>query len=213
MFTRNLTRLGYDFIDDLDVNLTIQDIGDRFGGIYRVPGMALIQTLTPRSKAEPPNTYSGLFGYGEFPFHTDLAHWHRPPRYLVMRCVTPDESVSTRLVPATSVLPEHHADAAQRALFKPRRRLDQKSYFLRVSEPSLSRWDSIFIEPANKVAMELKFDIEARLSLFAFESVVFSRAGQVLIIDNWSILHGRSPVSHPSQGRAIERVYLNTVSI
>lgn len=35
-----------------------------------------------------PNTYSGLFGLEEFPLHTDLAHWHSPPRYILLRVLT-----------------------------------------------------------------------------------------------------------------------------
>lgn len=45
-------------------------------------------TLTPAAKeVSTPNTYSGLYGLQGFPFHTDMAHWRAPPRYLMLRCL------------------------------------------------------------------------------------------------------------------------------
>jgi L-asparagine oxygenase len=82
-----LLQKGFDFLDSIDACATIAQIGEELGGVYTVPTMPFVQSLTPRSaEFEQPNTYSGLFGLGEFPFHSDMAHWNIPPRYIVMRC-------------------------------------------------------------------------------------------------------------------------------
>lgn len=44
---------------------------------------SLVHQLTPKpEERSTPNTYSGIFGYDQFPLHTDLAHWRLPPRFL-----------------------------------------------------------------------------------------------------------------------------------
>lgn len=208
-----LARYGFVFLNEFGTCSNILEIGKRLGGIYKVPTMPLVQSLTPRCKeTEKSNTYSGLFGYGDFPFHTDMAHWHVPPRYIVMRCEIPNEDVSTRIVSANTVLPDHRSSIARRALFKPRRRLDNKSYFVRLSEHQFWRWDSVFIQPANELARQLKTDIEVRLSTVPSEEIRFTRPGQVLILDNWSVLHGRSAVANNSH-RSVERIYLESVHL
>lgn len=212
--TGNLGSLGLDFFDDLGGRRTIQEIGEQFGGILAVPSMPLVQTLTPRKReVEPGNTYSGNFGYDEFPAHTDMAHWFTPPRFIVMRCRVPDESVATTVVKASKVLPDFRTSQAKRSLFKPRRRLDFKSYLLRVSEPHLYRWDSLFIRPASDSAKALKAEIELKLKTVVRDSFSFSREGQVLILDNWAVLHGRTNVPSPKSERVIERIYLKRMSI
>ncbi len=179
-----------------------------------MPSMPLVQKLTPRHKdGEPLNTYSGFFGTGVFPFHTDMAHWYKPPRYLVLRCSIPDEHVTTRLIHANKVIPKHDSLVAKRSLFKPRRKLDGKSYLLRLSEPELFRWDSVFIEPANAEARELSINIQARLAIEDCDEFMFSEVGQVLIVDNWNILHARSTVADRSLRRIIERIYLKEICL
>lgn len=212
--TKNLKALGYDFFDDLRPDLTIEEFGNRYGELLKIPSMPLVQKLIPKHKeSEPLNTYSGIFGTGVFPFHSDMAHWYRPPRYLILRCSVPDEHVTTRLVQANQVIPRHDTITAKRALFKPRRKLDGKSYLLKLSDPELFRWDSVFIEPANAEAVELSVDIQARLAVEDFVEFRFSNEGQVLMIDNWKMLHARSTVGELSCAREIERVYLETVCL
>ena len=49
----------------------------QIGTVLRLPRVADVQVLAPRSEIESyPNTYSGNYGWSEFPLHTDLSHWH-----------------------------------------------------------------------------------------------------------------------------------------
>ncbi len=79
---------GFAFLPSHEPDQSSEDVMTRFGAIEKLAGLNEIQELTPRNVADsPPNIYSGSFGYGEFPFHTDLAHWFLPPHYLVLRCI------------------------------------------------------------------------------------------------------------------------------
>ncbi len=210
--TGNLRHHGFEFIDDSRKCLTIREMAEGFGEIFKVPTLPLVQTLLPKiDKKEQPNTYSSIFGLGAFPFHSDLAHWQIPPRYILLRCAQPNEQVSTLLMRSRDVLPDHRMLIAKRGLFMPRRRMEHRSFFLRISEPQFWRWDSVFIRPANEVARKLKQVVESSLKTALFEEIRFTAPGQVLIIDNWSMLHARSAIAGESVARSVERVYLSRV--
>src|SRR2546423_858394 len=86
-------RLGHAFLPRWQTNASTEEVARSAGRLVNVeallPGSGIpsVQVLHPRPQAEAPrNQYSGTFGLGEFPLHTDLAHWSRPPRYLMLRC-------------------------------------------------------------------------------------------------------------------------------
>jgi L-asparagine oxygenase len=65
--------------------------------------------------------YSGIYGLGCFPFHTDLAHWRVPPHYLLLRCMTGYSDVPTLLVDGQALIDAVTLDVLIRAIFMPRR--------------------------------------------------------------------------------------------
>ena len=78
-----------------------------------------IHQLRPkRVEDSPPNTYSGNYGLGEFPLHTDLAHWFLPPRYFLLRCVVGFGSVPTLLVDGFPLVEQVGATNLTRALMQ-----------------------------------------------------------------------------------------------
>jgi len=188
------------------------EVASKFGEVYKVSTMPLVQTLTPRLKEnEHENTYSGNYGLNEFPFHTDLAHWHVPPRYLFLRCVFPADNVATKLIDSHNVENEEIIDLFCRAHFRPRKRLDGKFNLLKILHEDIFRWDSIFIEPTNKLGKRLKICIEELLDSLPPQEVFLSSKGDCLLIDNWRMLHGRGSIDRKSMNRKIERVYFNEV--
>ena len=49
-----------------------------------------IRDIRPQMTADAkPNTLSSRYGTSSFPFHTDVAHWHDPARYVLLYCVHP----------------------------------------------------------------------------------------------------------------------------
>jgi hypothetical protein len=47
-------------------------------------GGPLFSDLTPNEDSKGRKSFSGRFGKGKFPMHTDTAHWSKPARYLLL---------------------------------------------------------------------------------------------------------------------------------
>jgi len=88
---------GYKFFSSYRANYSIVEIAEHFGKPLVPWENGLVQTLVPHAEADP-NTYSGIYVLNRFPFHSDLAHWRMPPRYLLLRCVTGYADVTTLMI-------------------------------------------------------------------------------------------------------------------
>ena len=188
------------------------NIADAIGSVASPAGIPMIQTLMPR-KAESVqrSSYSGNFGLGDFPLHTDLAHWHVPPRFFLLRCVQPADHVHTTFVKAAELFRCEDHITLRRSLFRPRRRLDGRLTMLRLYDRGAYRWDELFIQPMNSIASELQTRIASRISNMLVQKVAFESAKDCIVVDNWNVLHGRSAVSGIGRCRVVERVYLSAV--
>ena len=209
-----LAASGYSFIPRFAVGATAIEAASLWGCVDPVVGLDPGQTLVPRSCAEAaPNTYSGIFGESEFPLHTDLAHWARPPRFLVLRCLVGSASVGTRVLDGRALLEHFGASALRRALVHPRRPMRNGKQLLRLlqrtddSELHL-RWDSVYLQPASKFGADVFESIRTFLRGVSVAEVALAHPGDTLVLDNWRCLHGRSGVPQTALGRYIERVYL-----
>ena len=184
------------------------------GSIIDVSPLSLVQTLIPRKKEDSQsNTYSGNYGIKFFPMHTDLAHWYLPPRYLLLRCIVPAHNVATNIINLNDILKEEMKELVRSALFRPRRKLNNKMYLLTLQQKDLFRWDSIFLKPANKAGIILKNIIEDRIKTIKESKIFLCESGDSLLIDNWKVMHGRDRIPNNSFNRKIERIYLSTVKI
>jgi L-asparagine oxygenase len=167
--------------------------------------------LIPRA-SETPNTYSGIYGLERFPFHTDLAHWRLPPRYLLLRCLKGYDDVSTLLVDGEALIEEVTVNILSRAIVKPRRPRAGTFPFLRLCESDDAgyrlRWDEMFLKPASPVGEVADQRVRAYLACCAPLYIALARPGDTLLIDNWRMLHARSPVPVGREDRRIERIYL-----
>lgn len=162
--------------------------------------------------SKPLNTYGGNYGYGQLPLHTDLAHWYRPPRYVLLRCISGTSSVATHLLGRRQLEGWIPQSLMKRALFSPRRRIDGKLFLLRMIESQLLRWDQLFLKPQNAAAREVVERMQEIASAIPVTSVTLARAGQTLLIDNWAVLHGRSAIPPSETKRKLDRIYLETSS-
>jgi L-asparagine oxygenase len=175
----------------------------------------LVQELVPRASASP-NTYSGIYGLGSFPFHTDLAHWRVPPRYLLLRCITGYADVPTLLVDGQALTDAVSLDIFVRAIFKPRPPRDGILSLLRLCEPTDDghrlRWDEVFLKPASKMGHIAYLRVREWLAECEPVSNALARAGDTLLIDNWRMLHARSPVPVGCEDRKIDRIYLESLN-
>ena len=187
------------------------------GDVIRLPGVAEVQMLTPRDTDHtPPNTYSGNFGLQAFPLHTDLAHWFLPPRYFALRCVVRSRHVSTNLVDVKDLISVVGRQNLIRALVRPRRPLKRNRPLLRLfssreNGSDLFRWDSLFVIPATKESQDICETVVDALASIEPIEVLLGNPGDTLIVDNWRMLHGRSPVSPDDELRRVERTYFGAI--
>ncbi len=181
----------------------------RLGVLLKIQDYAEVQELRPRLKKQAsPNTYSGNYGYGKFPLHTDLSHWCIPPRYLVLRCITGTSDIATYLIKGEKLIAAIGETKLRRTLVQPRRPLVYNRPLLRLYDQrdqdiSFLRWDSLFISPATDKSKITCDAITDYLNLVKPIEVVLQNLGDTLVIDNWKILHGRSSVLSDSKNRQI----------
>lgn len=203
-----VSKFGYAFLSEHFPNATTSDVANSLG----TPRSGSVpRDLIPAATATP-NTYSGIYGLDRFPFHTDLAHWSIPPRYILLRCLIGYVDVATLLLDGRSIVDTLGLETLTRAIFKPRRPQEGVLTLLRLCEPVgdgyYLRWDETFIKPASKVAEV----VQRRIGEYLFESspssIAMSRPGDTLLIDNWRMLHSRSAIPAGREDRKIQRIYL-----
>jgi L-asparagine oxygenase len=205
---------GYAFLRMHSPTRPTADVAAQFGQVAALPSMSLVQQLTPkRMERASPVSYSGNYGLGHFPLHTDFAHWCRPPRYLLLRCVVGSSDVSTQLLDGHTLISAVGPDRLARTLVRPRRPLNGQRPLLRITDrvndrATLLRWDFLFIRPATAFSASVYGEIVAYLLHGTPTEVFLASPGDTLIIDNWRMLHGRSSVIGRESDRLIERAYL-----
>jgi L-asparagine oxygenase len=207
---------GFVYMPGLQPDSPTLVVAESLGVPLTFVNIPTVQAIRPKSKhMVSANIYSGNYGLDAFPFHTDLAHWYLPPRFLLLRCICPADRVATLLHRHESVISALDPVTIRRALFRPRRKLRGQSALLRLLQPSagsvIFRWDQLFLHPANDEAAEVATHMQSVQPAFVENRVVFDRPGDTLLIDNWAMLHGRTPVPDAGLHRLVERVYLSEV--
>jgi L-asparagine oxygenase len=205
-------RLQSDGFANLGVIDPTRSLSDVASGIATSISAAVVDAteqleVSPRG-AKGQNTYGGNYGLDALPFHTDLAHWHRPPRYVLLRSKVGSKVVHTRLIHRRDLEPSISASLIKRAMFSPRRRLEGKMYLLHMLTDQLFRWDELFLEPKNQPAIEVRQRMLHLLPRIEATNIALEQPGHTLLVDNWHAMHGRGPVPATETARRIERLYL-----
>jgi L-asparagine oxygenase len=120
--------------------------------------------------------------------------------------------VPTLLLDGEAIFDAMTLDILTRAIFKPRRPRDGALGLLRLYEPTdggyCFRWDEAFLKPASRIGDVASQRIREHLPKYKPLSIALIRAGDTLLIDNWRMLHARSPVPVGREDRRIQRIYL-----
>lgn len=205
---------GFWFSASFRIGEASEEIAKSLGDISPIGTCLPVELRPSEQSGSGPNTYSGIYGLGEFPPHTDLAHWRSPPRFLMLRCKKGYAEVRTELIDGYEIVERIGRERFSRALFQPRRPLKGKLPLLHLFSPNdpgadLVRWDNLFLEPANDIGRECAAQFRFELRSANRLSIALQDEADTLIIDNWRMLHNRTSVSECSQDRVIERVYLD----
>jgi hypothetical protein len=149
----------------------------------------LIPTEQARANAK---SLSVVHGLGSFPMHTDGAHRLNPPRFVVLVCA----SSGTSPVPTTLIrFRDLEVTASERTRLEAAPflvRNGRRSFYSTICSPS-----RMFIRYDAGCMMPQGSESEASLKLIAHRAsevgftLVHWRTGDVLVIDNWNVLHGR----------------------
>ena len=219
----DLERYGFCVCGSLAPELRTIDIANNLGTVIgleqlfpRSAQISTAQSLTPKETSEVTgNQYSGHYGLGSFPLHSDLAHWAIPPRFFLLRCIVGTSDVFTQVLPWTPIQESLGDQVLRRALFCSRKPRIGSSGLVRamarVGDDDILRWDPIFIKPLNREARALSECLLSSEWELNASQILLGRPGDTLIVDNWRVLHGRGKVVGNSIKRRVERVYLSEV--
>jgi L-asparagine oxygenase len=213
-FKENINNHGYAILREHCSGSSITEVANTIGRPLTPWQGGLIQELVPRSNSTP-NTYSGIYGLNSFPFHTDLAHWRNPPRYLLLRCLIGSPEVPTLLLDGQAIFDDTMLDILRRAIFTPRRPRGGTLTLLRLYEPTDSgycfRWDEKFLKPASRIGEQASHCLRKLIEKSQPTSIALVRLGDTLLIDNWRMLHARSQVPAGHEDRKFQRIYLENL--
>lgn len=174
------------------------------------PNVPLISRLAPTaSKAARPGTMSSIFGLGEFPLHTDTAHWPTPARYVVLRSAGMRHDRPTLLASSESLRKsQKHGLLVRRSVWTAKGPIGLfycSMIFSAVGESGV-RLDLCCMRPYNHSA-RIVLDSMAELLPVKERIEVGWRPNLTLVVDNWRMLHGRGSALGSDEGeRIIERV-------
>ncbi|RYG99245.1 MAG: hypothetical protein EON58_04615 [Alphaproteobacteria bacterium] len=208
---------GYAFVPRLLPHLLLPALVDVIGTLATMESGSAYSTLEPMPEQHAsPVSYSGMYGMGEFPFHTDLAHWRQPPRFLLLRCVTGFREVPTLLVDGHQLIERIGPGRLSRALVRPRRPRDGSIPLLRLYQrsdaDSLLRWDSKFIAPSGRAGTEAYNEMQVAIAETTPIHIELQEPADTLIVDNWRMLHARGGIPEHCKGRRVERAYLGKIT-
>lgn len=195
---------------DDDVLPALSELGDRLGMRASGRAAATLEVVAPRTVQQAhPRSLSSLHGLGSLPLHVELSHRVRPCRYVLLGCLDPGApGVATTLLDRRTL----DLTADETALLKGAPvlvRSGRRSFYSTImpADGEYLRYDQACMEPVDergRAAMRL---VEERLARCPPERHDW-RAGDILIIDNWRVLHGRASAS-AAAGRRLARILVD----
>jgi len=168
---------------------------------------SLVEILKPVSgDAAHQQSLSRIFEEGEFPLHTDTAHWTTPCRYVLISCA--NNGGSTRATTLLDIqkleLEEDERDLLRTTVFSIKN--GRSSFFSSIlsSKRSFVRYDPgcmRAVTPNADATLEILKKSRWKELIVRIEW----EPGLTLIIDNWRLLHGRESCSQNDETRTLFR--------
>jgi hypothetical protein len=196
---------------DADATLSgLGKLGDRLG--TRVPGRAglLEEVIEPKGADDAhPRSLSARYGLDAFPFHTELSHRTRPCRYLLLGCIDPGSlNAATMLLDwRTLGFSSQELDLLEGTAVLVRS--GRRSFYATILAPGgiFLRYDPGCLEAVDQRGRMALALIKDRIAAGSPQIHHWQR-GDILIIDNWRVLHGRSS-SDRGSGRRLARILID----
>jgi hypothetical protein len=185
-------------------------IGDVLGARAGGRGGALEEVLRPHySEDAHPRSLSAQYGLNALPFHAEQCHRTRPCRYLLLGCIAPGSPSSATMLIDWRTLDfssEELNFLAGAPIFV---RTGRRSFYSTIlpADRAFLRYDPGCIEAADERGRRALRLVEHRLAHCSPDTQQWWR-GDILIIDNWRILHARGPSDHNS-ARQLARILID----
>jgi Taurine catabolism dioxygenase TauD, TfdA family len=190
-----------------DLGELVQKIANKFGKIESGRGGKLVEKIVPQTfNAAYAGSLSNKYGLGPLPLHTETAHWPIPCRYVVIGCADagPKPTPTVLLDVRQINLSKSEVSACESAVFLIRN--GRRSFYghLRERDRAFFRVDPGCMAPLTR-------DGEMALNAFSVarnERALYRHdwnAGEILIIDNWRVVHGRGGNQQTAHGRELLR--------
>ena len=189
---------------------TVLNVASALGTIATRRGRSPIEMLSPRCQTNArTSSLSRRFGTGAFPLHCDTAHWTIPCRYIVLACEVAGRVETPTLLLDTCNLPfsDEEVLVARSATFIVKN--GRNSFYASIIDRDrrFLRIDPGCMEPVTEAGI-------SAMSLYQLERnrhrvISFAwKPGDVLIIDNWRVLHGRGNRVAADPRRRLVRAYV-----
>lgn len=168
----------------------------------RFPVKGARQISPVAAENAPPNTLASRFGFGSFPLHTDCAHWRVPCEYIVLQCVAPGRGRRPTLFLDARDLEsgvDWGAGVWSTGMLKP--------FLCSIREQrtrSAWRFNPECMRPCSQRARKERDLMHELLAKRAPNEHQWD-AGDLLVIDNWRVLHGRGAASVADPDRILVR--------
>jgi len=207
---RDLRRNGYHWVPRIE-NTEMLAIGALLGNPRAdTRDEQVVKVIRPQAQETAgPNTLSSRHGFNAFPFHTDVAYWRCPARFLILRCLDVGEgNRPTMLIDAHSWLSDYFFEELLRdaicTVAGCRPFLAPIAAQTGASAKAI-RYDGACMRPANARAagpFELLGDLVAKAPI----TEIRWRPKSMLIIDNHRMFHSRGVTNIPDPSRAHQRM-------
>lgn len=196
--------------DVADVISETRRVGSVFGSRAKGRDGALEELIEPQvQKDAHPRSLSAQYGLGALPFHTELSHRPRPCRYLLLGCIDPGApSATTNLLDWQALaLSEEERCLLESAPVLVRS--GRRSFYSTILSPEFRflRYDPGCVEAVDERGNAALSLMKRRLANSRSATHQWRR-GDILIIDNWRVLHARGH-SELGSGRRLARILID----
>jgi L-asparagine oxygenase len=182
----------------------------QMGGVTRDPRHPNdLRRISPQPlEAANPNTLSSRYGLGAFPYHTEVAHWRTPASLVFLFCEQPGRgSRRTLLIDSQAwTFSEREYHVLTQGVWK----VAFLNPFLATVADSKGngiqlRFDLGCMRPYGRRALAAQEVIMSRLESSQDIEVEW-HAGELLVLDNFRMLHARGPAKADDTDRVLCRI-------
>ena len=178
-------------------------LGDHLGP--RVEGRAgeLQEIISPKaSEIAHPRSMSAHYGLGELPLHTELSHRRRPCRFVLLGCLEPGEPPTATLLLDWQLIGFSQNELLLLESAPVLVRNGRKSFYSTILSPErrFFRFDPACLEAVDERGRQVLQIVARKLTTATPVAHSWCR-GDILVFDNWRILHGREPAKQNSERR------------